>query len=179
MKSIKRKLEEIHTWWKYCVNKIRLHYLKKYLFDNYPWDYGYLYELQEGWLEEALAYYGTQYKDLLETDADLKDKVRWISIAYSLVRIILERDNLYHVVGRYDSTDYNDYTIVPDVYVNLRNKRCFKYRCANWGQTNANNIPVYKYDDKLYEVSPIDLYQQKAKYLYHKIMYEHSDSWWD
>lgn len=170
---------DIKVWWKYCVNKIRVKYLRKFLFDNYPWDNTMLYEMQECWLKEAIAYYEGAYPDLLETDANLKDMVRWIRKAYALLQIILEKEDISHIECNLTSKDPKDWTIVTDVYVNLRNAHRFKYRCANWGQTTPDNIPVYRYSTSIYHEVPDELYKKKALHLYHKILYEHAETWWD
>ena len=70
------------------------------------------------------------------------------------------------------STENGDYEMKPT--------DDFKYRClVNVNTKNIDRFVTDKKSQYYYLKNPHELYLRKAKYLYHKIRYEHDGEWWD
>lgn len=138
----------------------------KQWFRGYAWDSSYLFELEQAKLKEMIA-----YNKRNQTHMDWEYDVRNMEICVSLLDIILEKKKLFHFTGEMafgEPDEDGNVEWLPgtlehhsDVYVNKRNATRF-----------LKPEQVERWFDE-------DIYREKAKALYYKIRYEHTDEWWD
>lgn len=144
-----RFFKNIRFWFRYNFNKEHLKVVKAALM-GYPFDYGFLYSLEKSKLQEMYAYF---------KKSDETEKCSRISLALRLLDIVIEDDSL------------------SKTYVNFKNWERF--------------IPSLKYSNIRYDENPSvlrtryfkafpgDLRTEKARYLYHKVLYKCLETWWD
>ena len=157
--------------WRNSIRQFLLYNCNKYLwrnikgaFSNLPYDFGFFYLRQREYLEQMLAYF-KKTKYLYDEDKNritryLKLAIRTVSIGYidgvDFMVTKIENPSETNPIGRYD--------IKCVEKVNRRNIKRFFPRVPD---SSMNLIQDYQ------------LYEQKAKYLYHKIMLEKSHEWSD
>lgn len=172
MYSWKNKINMVRSWFHFHFNKNFIKLLKVVL-KSYPWDEGYLYDIEKAKIEEMRKYHQKQM--MFE---GVEQVIRDMKICENLIDIFMEKklsfeysdkpwfekndDGTYRMVSNHDDMGYR-----CTVYVNTRNMDRFF----------PKNIPD---DYKEYlKKHPHEIYIAKAKYLYHKIRLERDGAWWD
>ena len=161
-------------WWN-LRSRLKYHTTKdfrniiKTVREGYPWDEGYLYDLERAKLVEMRNYHQKrQWFDGWER------VVRDMSICINLIDIFTEKYLLFHYDRDVmDCLLKGDGSTVPfpkyicDVKVNVKNADRFL------DPDTPDNVRQY------YIEQPHELYILKAKHLYHKIRLERDGEWWD
>lgn len=163
--------------WFYCNWNIDHFRLVKAAFFSYPWDHGYLLELEELQIKKALRWFETHQT---ATDEFHLPKVRSLRIASVLLHRINHPEELYDYVeygsneemvrdGRPDDLDKQLGTI-PMKYV------------YNGPRLNRRNMDRFMTKEELKVIQHFhddDLQVIKCKALYYKIRERYTDIWWD
>lgn len=160
MENIFKKLR---YWVKYNFNKNKFELTKEAIIGN-PYDYSYFYTIQLKKLEEMYAYFSvSKFID----DEKKTNILRWIDLAIKTLRLgYLNGEGVFDITEL--STNPNPtpdnamskWIITCTRYVNLKNKHRYEHKFSL--------LP-----------EDYDLYQEKARCLYHKIIKEKSMDWWD
>lgn len=165
--------KQIRCWVKICLlNKYYWKQLRFQMFNCYPWDFTYFYELQLNWLNYAISYFEKQCDHL--TEESINFKLKYMKLAKRMLEIYLEKEPLYKY--EFDTNAASDcihskYKHICIPFVNIKNKHRFKYLVGNDGNT--------QFVDTMYDKYPEELYKNKALYLYTQIIKKYSSSWWD
>lgn len=176
LKSIKRlgsfgsKVREIRCWFRYHVFNKDFSKLHKTVMKSYPWDFGYLYDLERAKIEEMC-----KYHEKHQRFEGWEYVVRDMKLCMKLIDIFKGEVNLFHYNGNlnfvpiegsdnYEVKESDDFKYVCDVRVNTK---------------NVNRFCDSEYDKKWFIEHPHELYVKKAKCLYHKIRIEKDEYWWD
>lgn len=155
--------KEIRNWFKYNFNMSKWRLIKESIMGE-PYDYGFFYTLQLKKLEEMKFYFE---KSKYLYDDKKEEVIRWLNLAIKMLKIGYfngnnERDLDYmEIIDNPDSENLAlRYIIRCTKYVNIKNKYRFESCKAL--------LPEDYY-----------LYEEKARCLYHKIIKEKSQLWWD
>ena len=166
--SLKNKWYRIEGWFRYHFTKdfwrIILTALK-----GYPWQDNFLYELERSKIQEMMNYHKKKQRFV-----NVEYVIRDMQICLNLIDIMMNEESFYD----YDGNIY--FTKSEDGYYEIKSTDDFKYKCLI--NVNLKNIDRFIIDEKAkqyYIEHPHELYLLKAKYLYHKIRYEHDSEWWD
>lgn len=165
--SWKSKYRSFKSWIKYHTTK-EFKNLLKVVLKSYPWDYTYLYEIEQAKIAEMIEYHRYHQRFV-----GWEEVVRDMEICYKLIDIILGKKDLFHYDG--DLT----YTKLEDGNYEIGNTPDFKYHCDVKVNTKNADRFVDTKTRKWYIEHPHELYVEKAKCLYHKIRLEHDGEWWD
>lgn len=164
----KHVYRSIRHWIRVNGNKTHLKNVWDHMWNVFPWDYSYIYTLTRGQLVEALNYFQSG-NSFSPNDKRIAEKIR---LALSLIDIFTERKELWD----YDHT--NDKKLCkPKIYyfkVNMNNKDRFKQKLQN-----IDDPSKYSYSSSYYDNYPEELYKEKARRLYYRLMQEYSEEWWD
>lgn len=168
LNSLKNKWYRFIAWIKYHFNKDFLRIIIT-AFKGYPWQDDFLYELERAKIQEMM-----NYHNKVRRFVDVEYVIRDMQICLNLIDIILNQEDLYTYDGEinYVKTEDGNYEMVPT--------ENFKYHCLV--NVNISNISRFIKNEKIKEYyikNPHEIYILKAKYLYHKIRYEHDAEWWD
>lgn len=168
----------VRSWIKYTFNRDHLALMKE-AYKTRPYDYSFLFRMEydkikemANYLEKADRFIGAEYV------------VRDMRICLSLLEIILGERNTFHFTGTLCFKDIpeeerNEGGLGKDEKV-IEPTPDFKYHCDV--HVNLKNMKRFVLDEKHYDFytkNPHELYELKAKALYHKIRYEHDMEWWD
>lgn len=167
--SFKDKWLSFKGWIRYHLFNSRFYSLLKEVYKSYPWDEGFLYDLEKAKIHEMRLYH-EEHQRFVGVEYVIRD----MKICENLIDILNGKKDLFHYDGdlTFTSREDGNYEIgtTPD----------FKYHCDVY--VNFRNIDRFVENDKIknyYIERPDELYQLKAKYLYHKIRYENDGTWWD
>jgi len=135
--------------------------------NGYWFDYGYLYNIEYAKLAEMKSNFE---KYGMSTDND--NIIRQIELAMKLLKIINDETDLFDYVdneqSKYSSIGSKEW---------LENK---KYVCkVNVNLKNAKRFAANDEYLELFNKWPHELYETKARYLYHKLRYYFEIYWWD
>lgn len=168
----KNKYLSIKHWFYSNWNKYHFNLLKKAFF-SYGWDYSYMYKLEYAQIEKALYWFEKQrYHDTDKTELT----VRTLRLAkYLLGMMITDGNELWESEGEFGTIDNGNGThtltngtykhIYIGPYVNTRNGLRFV------NERMLETIVTYGH----YE----ELYVAKCKKLYHRLMEQYMEYWWD
>lgn len=140
------------------------------LFKDREWDYSFMLEIEQKKLKNMIKWYEQHdYGHLVSGPAT----VRQMKLAVSLLDIILEKDNWWHIDNAFYPEYYNfvenkplqPTTFVIEKYVNTKNYKRFYPLLSD----NAIKQLVWI----------IDLRLQKAWVLYNKLRERYMMHWWD
>lgn len=140
------------------------------LFKDREWDYSFMLEIEHKKLKNMIKWYEQHdYGHLVSGPAT----VRQMKLAVSLLDIILEKENWWHIDNAFYPEYYNfvenkplqPTTFVIDKYVNTRNYKRF--------------YPLLSDNAIKQSVWIIDLRLQKAWVLYNKLRERYMMHWWD
>ena len=178
-KSLK-KIGSLGSKFRKAIYWLKIHTRKRFLrivktaFSGYPYDYAYLLELEQAKLNEIADY-------LEESDrfVGVEFAVRDIRICCNLIDIFTGKRDLFHYDGglKFVESDEKDENGEPLMELNGND---LKYSCEV--KVNIKNASRFVKDEKFikfYTEHPHELYELKARYLYHKIRYEKEQEWWD
>ena len=174
-KSLKRigslggKIREFRGWCRYHLFNKDFKELHKVVMKTYPWDFGFLYDLERAKIEEMCKYHQKKQRFV-----GREFVVRDMKLCMKLIDIFSGKVDLFHYDGdivflpiengNYEMGATPDFKYNCDVYVNMR---------------NANRFCETEYEKKWLIEHPHELYMKKAKCLYHKIRVEKDETWWD
>ena len=165
--SFKDILLKFKVWIKHHTTREFVNLLKVVL-KSYPWDYGYLYEIEQAKIAEMIEYH--RKRQFFE---GWEQVVRDMEICYKLIDIILDKKKLFHYDGQIRFLPIEN---SEDVEIDGSS---MIYHC----DVNVNTKNAHRFVDttmnKWYLEHPHELYKEKAKYLYHKIRLEMDENWWD
>lgn len=140
------------------------------LFKDREWDYSFMLEIEQKKLKNMIKWYEQHdYGHLVSGPAT----VRQMKLAVSLLDIILEKDNWWHIDNAFYPEYYNfvenkslqPTAFVIDKYVNTRNYKRF--------------YPLLSDNAIKQSVWIIDLRAKKAWVLYNKLRERYMMHWWD
>ena len=160
----------IRSWFKYTFNKEHLALIKE-AYTGRPYDYAFLYGLERKKIEEMVRYHERQ-----QMFVGVEYTIRDMKICLSILEILMGERDTFHYTGNLvfkdtdEDKDMKEVGTTPD----------FKYHCDVY--VNTKNLKRFVQDEKLYDFytgHPHELYELKAKALYHKIRYERDWEWWD
>lgn len=159
---ITRKYNDIRCWCRHNLNK---HHWKvvKYAIKGYPFDFGYIWDLEKAKLEEMLNYF-SKANIILPEDYELI--IRDIKLAIKLLDIIREEELTFE----YKPTE------------DFERLTGFDYEClVNVNTNNAHRFINPRTDNLEFAINrmPHLVYLAKAKHLYYKLMEYRIEHWWD
>ena len=171
LSSWKTKFQQVRSWFHYHFNK-NFFKLLKVVLKSYPWDEGYLYDIEKAKIEEMRKYHEKQQRF-----EGVEYVIRDMKICENLIDIFMEKKLVFEYSDRpwFEKNDDGTYRVVS-------NRDDMGYRCKVHVNTKNMdrffpNIPEnYK---KFLLKRPHEIYIAKAKYLYHKIRLERDGAWWD
>jgi hypothetical protein len=158
--------KRIRSWFWHNWNKDHWKTVKDSAFNNWPFDHGYLYSQMENWFDEAIRYYSRQTPNA-NADKILKD----LRIAKYLLGVINDKIEIFTYDREVDKSGKVKMTYRSLVKVNERNARRFQIEKWEDGKYALSGKSFYSF--------PSELYKEKARHLFHKIMLERSFTWWD
>lgn len=167
--ELKRKYYSIKDWFRNCFNK---HHFKTVwaAFKNRPWDYAETYDVLKHRLIEQREYF--KKSDIIVQES-IDKIVSQLDLALSLYDIMSGEVSAGHWEYEWNervnengssSNSLNRMQYVAERYVNTRNRHRF-----------SNHKEVREY----YQKCPQELYEEKARRLFWRMMAEHSMNWWD
>lgn len=168
--SISNIYSKVRCWIKYHINKNFFKVLKTVL-KSYPWDESYLYELEQAKIEEMMKHH-QKYGFFEGSEFVIRD----MKLCMKLIDIFTEKISLFH----YDGDIVFKKIESDDESYELGTTTDFKYNCDVY--VNTKNIQRFVDKPELYKFylnNPHELYELKAKYLYHKIRLENDGTWWN
>lgn len=171
---IKRAYYRTRSFFKYSFSKPHRKLLAE-VWTSRPWDYSYLYQLEYEKIKEMV-----QYHEAHKSFVDVEYVIRDMKICLSLLEIMLERRSLFHFDGMLVPVDTGEKDEDGNPLKELKETSDFKYHCDV--NVNLRNMKRFVSDEnayKFYTNMPHELYELKAKRLYHKIRYERDGGWWD
>ena len=170
--SIKSIYYQVKDWFRTCCNKQHFKTVWKTLWAR-PWDYSETYDVLKYRLIETCEYF--KKSDIIVKES--ADKiVKEIDLALSLYDIISGDKSAGHFEYCWDpnvdedkeiikyTSSLNRLKYVPERYVNLKNSDRF-----------ARNGVMKEY----YQKCPNELYEDKARKLFWRVMEQYSQNWWD
>ena len=166
--SLKNKWYKVEAWFKYHFTKDFWRIIMT-AFKGYPWQDDFLYALEKVKIQEMMNYH-KKAKRFVGVEYVIRD----MQICLNLIDIMFKENELFDYDGDLFLVKTNDgnYEMKPS--------DDFKYKSLV--KVNIKNIDRFITDKKAksyYAEHPHELYLLKAKYLYHKIRYEHDEEWWD
>lgn len=160
----------IRSWFKFTFNKNHIRLMKE-AYKSRPWDFGYLWDLEYAKIKEM-----ADYLEKSNRFVGVEYVVRDMRICLSLIEIFSDKRDLFH----FDEKLLNDEKCNRGVIVKAVGIPDFEYKChVNVNLKNINRFVDDKDAQKWYIEYPHELYELKARYLYHKIRREREMGWWD
>lgn len=166
------KYYDIKYWLKHHFKK-RFYNVLKTVLKSYPWDYSFLYEIEEAKLKEMLNYHENSHIVCEESREQMIRTIKW---ALSMLYIIQHDTDFYHFTGEakfneLDETDKNGESLYEWDGSDL------EYHCDI--NVNTRNYKRFKVLKSVIDLHKHELYIEKARYLYHKIRLYYEQYWWD
>ena len=170
----------IDRWKRYKLNQEHLALVWE-AWKGYPFDNGYLNNLEELKLKEMLVYHKERSIVPL-CDEQRKEIIFWLGLAVKLIHIINNDTDYFHY--EYDTPDEPMFIESNEI---VNGEKCYeinpnykqKYICDV--NVNLKNVSRFCKKDLIsfYERHPHELYLLKAKHLYHLIRERYDNYWWD
>lgn len=160
------------SWLKYSFNRNHVE-LTKTAFKSRPWDSSYLLSIERAKIREM-----ADYLEKANRFEGVERVVRHMRICLSLLEIIMGERDLFHFDGDILFKEDKDHD--GGETMELIKSPDFKYNCDVY--VNMKNMGRFVHNKKLWEFYakfPHELYEVKARALYHKIRNEHEQEWWD
>lgn len=158
--ACQRAYQDLRCWFHHNFNMSHWNLVKESI-TSYPFDYSYFYSIQLVKLRQMYEYF--RKSDLTESD---KIVARDIKLAISLLEIFCEYRDLYHY----------EYSLKDSRWLDVFGRNA-KYVCDV--KVNTRNINRFDHKKIVVEKFPHELYIEKAKTLYFKILKERSQNWWN
>ena len=161
--TCQRAYHDLRCWFHHNFNMTHWKLVKESI-TSYPFDYSYFYSIQLVKLRQMYAYFNKS--DITEDDIRIAKDIK---LAISLLEIFCEKRDLYHYEYSLKDSQWlgvfgGNAKYVCDVKVNIKNLNRFD-------RFDHKKIAVEKF--------PHELYIEKAKTLYFKILKERSQNWWN
>lgn len=155
--------------WYYCdaLNPWHWKLVWYTMFHNRPWASEYIYELIELHIKKSNYYF--THRNIMSSEGRLNNILRWQKIALNLLHIINNE-------GEYWEWDFNKKGFDAyscKVYVNTKNVKRFAVKGTDY--ETMKTVECYEYMLK----EPHELYVEKARKLFIKILSRYSGEWWD
>lgn len=153
--TINRWYDSTKCWFRYNFNKKKWNLIKTSI-KTYPFDHYYIWDLEKSKLEESLYYFENHY--YTERNPDI---IKEIKLALKLLNIIIEDgEGLYEWINDEESLKKS-------------------YKCNIYVNTNNYHRFVNEKYKEMYLEYQHELYVEKAKYLYYKLLTYKIKNWWD
>ena len=173
----KRTYHSVRSWFRYTFNKHH-RLLVKEAFNGRPWDDSFLIELESAKIEEMI-----DYHQRTQRFKGVEYVIRDMKICLSLIEIFLGKRNTFHYTGKLEFVNADKETekeLGEEGLLEIKESPDFKYHCDVYVNTkNASRFIQNEKNRKWYIEHPHELYELKARYLYHKIRYYKEQEWWD
>lgn len=173
----KDKYGEIRYWFKCCFNK--QHFYKSYkAFTSFPYDYGYLLDLEREHLQEMLNYFK---KGHLATKETYDRITKYISIAIYCIDVMKDKVDTFRYNGELEFKEIDELDENGEKLYEIKSDN-LDYECLV--KVNTKNLHrffphITKSLEELVLKEPSRLYEAKAKHLYYKIRETMTEEWWD
>lgn len=179
--------EKLYYFWKFnfadrywsCRNWLKQHLRKRFIniikvcLNSYPWDYSYLYQIEEAKLKEMLNYHENSH---IVCEESRQQKIKTLKLALKMLYIIQNDTDYFDFEGEMKFEPYEDKEYDGETLYKL-NMDELKYiqKC----KVNTRNYQRFNLSESVIELHPHELYIEKARYLYHKIRLNYEQIWWD
>lgn len=177
MFNIKSTWYGIKSWFRYTFNKYHIKLIKE-AFTGRPWDEGYLLELEHKKIEEM-----ADYHQRIQRFEGVEYVIRDMKICLSLMDIFMGKKDLFRYDGHLTFVDADEKYGTDEKgnpYKEIKTTPDFKYVClVNVNTKNIDRFVKNEHNKSWYLEHPHELYELKARYLYHKIRFEREEEWWD
>lgn len=162
----------IRSWFKFTFSKNHIRLMKE-AYKGRPWDFSYLWDLEYAKIKEM-----ADYIEKSNSFVGVEYVVRDMRICLSLIEIFSDKRDLFHF--DFKPLEKNDENYDGGVTVKAVGIPDSEYKChVNVNLKNINRFVDDKDAQKWYIEYPHELYELKARYLYHKIRREREMGWWD
>lgn len=174
---IKRMYYAVRSWFRYTFDKRHLA-LVRGAFNGRPWDYSFLISLEYNKIKEMV-----HYHQRAKRFEGVEYVIRDMKICLSLIEIFTGERNTFHFTGglKFVETDKKtEQELGERELFEIKPTDDFQYHCDVL--VNTKNVRRFVKNEKLipfYIEHPHELYELKARYLYHKIRFEKEEEWWD
>lgn len=162
--------KDIKAWFHYNWNREHRALVRE-AFHGYPYDHGYLLDLEAAKLREMLAYHRTSR---WESEEKRKEVIFSLELALRLLDIMQGRVELFTYHGELASRDLGKHDFKEIITDNL------EYEC--FVLPNFRNMSRFVFNETSKEwcrKHPHELYLRKATHLYYAIREHYTESWWD
>lgn len=148
---------------------------------GYPFDHGYLLNLEELKLKEMLVYH--KYRSVVPLcDEQREEIIRSLELACKLIHILNNETDLFH----FESNKSTEEMFVKSD-IKIDGEECYemnpKYKQQYFCDVNVNLKNVHRFCTKeqipYYTRMPHEVYLLKVKHLYHLIRERYDELWWD
>lgn len=179
--------EKIHYFWKIyfedkywsCRSWIKYHLRRRFFnivktcLKTYPWDYSYLYQIEEAKLKEMLDYHKNSH---IVCEESRQQKIRTIQWALNMLHIIQNESDYFDYRGgiKFELIEDKDDDGKPLYRANMDDLEYIQ-KC----KVNIQNYKRFNLPKNIIDLHPHELYVEKARYLYHKIRLNYEQIWWD
>lgn len=168
----------VRSWFKYTFNKDHLAVMKE-AYKGRPYDYEYLTQLEYAKIKEMV-----DYHDKARFFVGVEHIIRDMKICLSLLDIVMGKRSTFHYDGDIVFAPIPEEEMKEKGYeegtMELKKTKDFRYHCDVY--VNTKNVSRFVGNKKLeeyYVKYPHELYELKARTLYHKIRAEREAEWWD
>ena len=175
-----RTCYSIRSWFRYTFNKQHLRVVKE-AFNGRPWDEGYLLDLEYAKIKEMVEYHKRATRFV-----GVENVIRDMNICLSLIEIFTGKRDTFSYDGKLEFIDADEdmcKELGEEGLKELKPSSDFKYHCnVKVNVRNADRFlsPLLSDSMKEYMIEhPHEIYELKARYLYHKIRREKEQEWWD
>lgn len=167
----------IRSWFRYTFNKYHVKLVNE-AFKGRPWDEGFLIDLEAAKIREMV-----DYHQRVQRFEGVEYVIRDMKLCLSLIEIFTGKRDIFHYTGKLEFVEADKETekdLGEKGLFELKESPDFKYHCDVVVNTkNADRFVNDKRTINFYLEHPHELYELKARYLYHKIRFEREEEWWD
>lgn len=158
----------IRHWW-YCNGKNPYHWKLVYysMFHHYGWNNSFNWEVIRLCILKSKYYFERNTHTFISL-GHLNQILRWQQIAINLLDIILEKREMWKMIGDGEISQYKCL-----IYVNQKNIKRFAVQVTNFETGEIYQITKYL------ETEPHELYREKAKKLLLRLLDTYANDWWD
>ena len=170
----------IKRWKRYKLNKEHLDLVWE-AWKGYPFDHGYLLELEEKKLKEMLIYH--KERTIVPVSDEQRKEIIWsLELAYKLLHIINNDTDLFHFENKTPSENMfvkSDEKIDGEECYEINKNYHHEYFCDC--KVNLRNIKRFCNEKQIpfYERMPHEVYLLKARHIYYMIRERYEELWWD
>lgn len=163
----------VRCWLRHCFNKTHWK-LIKCAFTGYPFDHGYLDDLEELKLKEMLEYHLKSH--IVAEPSRTHDIIRTLTWAYNLRHILNNDTDLFHFDGSIYSVPVSG-TTLKEIKTD---KLVYHYDGPRLNWRNAGRfLTEEQLKCDFWRKHQEEYYHLKAKHLYYLIRERYTEFWWD